>query len=210
MTTETPDADTLRAYLAAGFRGTPKDGTHHLALLAHLGVPRGASVLDFGASWGYFTYQLRDAGYNALGFEVAQRRAQFGSEKLGVRMVHREEDIPDGIDVFFASHVIEHIPAPCRTFLLAKSKLVEGGLLVLLTPNGCSARMQKDPRAYHRSWGLPHPICLDDEFYSRAFPHSPKLLTTSPIDYGLVSAWNRRQTLVGDLSGAELLFVACV
>jgi hypothetical protein len=53
-----------------------------IALLQTI-MPAGR-VLDYGSSWGYGTYQLQAAGYDAVGYEVSRPRAELARKRLGV------------------------------------------------------------------------------------------------------------------------------
>jgi SAM-dependent methyltransferase len=111
LTTELPSAGELDALLRTGFVGSGKDFSWHITRLAALGIRPGARLLDYGANWGYATWQFRKAGYETVGFEVSRPRAAF-AERLGVR-VETDPDAVDGaFDVVFSSHVIEHVPDP--------------------------------------------------------------------------------------------------
>ena len=125
----------------------------------------------------------------------------------GARVLDRTEDLAGGLDVFFSSHVIEHVPAPRDVISLARRLLRSGGLFVAFTPNGSAARRAKPDQAHNvmRMWGLLHPIVLDDVFYSRVLPAEPKLLATSPYPLDSIRRWDQRTDLSADLSGKELL-----
>src|SRR5207248_1876617 len=83
LTTDLPEPRVLERLLATNFAGTSKDFRPLVQLLRDLGVPAGARVLDYGASWGYCAYQLRRAGFAAAAYEISRPRAEFG-RRLGV------------------------------------------------------------------------------------------------------------------------------
>ena len=70
FTTELPDKETLDKDIASGFIGSPNDFSSSIGVLKSL-LPKGR-VLDYGCSWGYGTYQLQLAGFNAVGSEIFQ------------------------------------------------------------------------------------------------------------------------------------------
>ena len=207
FTSTCPTPEALAGLIASGFAGTVRDYTTRVAVLAALGVAKGARVLDYGASWGYGVWQLRASGYDAVGYEISQPRARYAREALALSVCDRTEDLAGGLDVFFSSHVIEHVPAPRDVFSLARRLLRSGGLFVAFTPNGSAARRAKPDQAHNvmRMWGLLHPIVLDDVFYSRVLPAEPKLLATSPYPLDSIRRWDQRTDLSADLSGNELL-----
>jgi 2-polyprenyl-3-methyl-5-hydroxy-6-metoxy-1,4-benzoquinol methylase len=131
LTTARPDALELARLKASLFRGTEKDLAEKIALLRVL-MPQG-KVLDFGCSWGYGTFQLREAGYEVVGFEISKPRAEFGRCRLGVSIVSSEsclEALTGSFDCVFASHVLEHLPAPAAVFDRLSSLLKPNGLLL--------------------------------------------------------------------------------
>ena len=73
------------------FSGTPRDINTWIGVLQFLRP--GGRVLDFGCSWGYGTYQLRQAGFDAVGFEVSRPRAKFGREKLGLNIIDSFDEL---------------------------------------------------------------------------------------------------------------------
>jgi 2-polyprenyl-3-methyl-5-hydroxy-6-metoxy-1,4-benzoquinol methylase len=208
-TSSCPTPEALAALVASGFAGTERDYTGRIAILLALGVAKGATVLDYGASWGYGVWQLRASGYQAVGYEISRPRAAYAREKLALHVFERLEDLPRGIDVFFSSHAIEHVPAPHQIFALARRLTRPGGLFVAFTPNGSAARRAKPEQAANvaHMWGQVHPIVLDDVFYRHALANQPTLLATNPYSLDLIRGWNQRTDLSGDLSGGELLAV---
>jgi 2-polyprenyl-3-methyl-5-hydroxy-6-metoxy-1,4-benzoquinol methylase len=207
FTSTCPTPDALAGLIATGFEGTDRDYTTRIAVLHALGVANGATVLDYGASWGYGVWQLRASGYNAVGYEISCPRARYAREVLAVSVFDQTADLAGGLDVFFSSHVIEHVPTPRDVFSLARRLVRSGGLFVAFTPNGSAARRAKPDQADNmmRMWGHLHPIVLDNVFYSRVFPAEPKLFASSPYALDSIRRWDRRTDLSGDLSGDELL-----
>jgi predicted O-methyltransferase YrrM len=66
FTTDCPDADTLKTLVRDEFRGSGKDFRRHIELLDALGAKPGeARVLDFGASWGYATWQFANSSFRS-------------------------------------------------------------------------------------------------------------------------------------------------
>lgn len=207
LTTSMPSADDLAALKASGFAGE-KDSASYIATLRALGVRPGASVFDFGCSWGYGSYQLAKAGFDVTAFEISSSRARYAAEMLGVSTVPNFETWSQGprdLDVFFSAHVLEHVPAPSKVFEVASRRLRAGGLFVGFFPNGSRARRNLDPN-WSSQWGLVHPNYLDEVFLGRAFAGRPHLFATghpsgvAPIRAGV--------TVADDLTGGEMLFAA--
>lgn len=208
FTTDCPSREELSRMLTEKFVGTPKDFSGRIRFLEALGVSPGARMLDFGASWGYGTWQLREAGFDVEGYEIGASRARYARECVGVQVHDQAEAIRGRFDVFFSCHVLEHLPDPTVAFRMAQEYLRPQGLFVAFTPNGSSAYRNRDERRYHKHWGHVHPVYLDDEFYATAFAEAPKLLSSSPYDPEAIGRWNRTSDLTMDLSGWELAFAA--
>lgn len=208
-TTDLPSPTKLAGLIESGFAGSDKDFAHRIAVLQALGVEPGARVLDFGASWGYATWQLRRAGYDAFGLEVSRSRARFGRDNLGVPIYDDPRLVPAGVDVVFSSHVLEHLPTPRYAFQLADRVTRPGGLFVAFVPNGGEQHLQRDPDSYHQLWSRLHPLYIDADFCRHLFPHRPKLFASArydkPYRHDLLASWDRVQDLVLALDESELL-----
>src|SRR5579872_7312550 len=113
-----PDGARLRELMAENFAGSDLDLNAKIRVLKAL-RPEGR-VLDYGASWGYGTCQLRKHGYDASGFEISRPRARFAREGIGLKMFDNLDEVaalPDGsFDVIFSNHVVEHLPRPRDMF----------------------------------------------------------------------------------------------
>jgi 2-polyprenyl-3-methyl-5-hydroxy-6-metoxy-1,4-benzoquinol methylase len=171
MTTEMPDSAALEKLASLNFRGTEKDLSEKIELLKVL-CPSG-KVLDFGASWGYGTLQLRQAGYDAYGFEISRPRAQFGRRELGVNIYTHQRELENHhgtFDVVFASHVLEHLPVLAGVVELLRSMLAPRGALLIFVPN-CGGSNARRHGVY---WGPmcceKHPLAFDAEFFRRSLP----------------------------------------
>jgi 2-polyprenyl-3-methyl-5-hydroxy-6-metoxy-1,4-benzoquinol methylase len=209
--TDLPTPEGLQTFLSTGFAASSMDFSQRIGVLKALGIRPGARLLDFGASWGYASWQFGKAGYDTVGYEVARPRAAYAREKLHVRVEDDSAKLDGQFDVFFSSHVIEHLPTPRLAFDLAEQKLKKGGLFVAITPNGSIDFLRANAAEYHRGWSAIHPLYLDDRFYRRRFHDRPKLLCSttygSPYEATGLSRWNRRDDLTLDLSESELLLV---
>ena len=208
FTTECPADESLQQLLSTGFTGSEKDYSVIASILRALNVPAGAKILDYGCSWGYGTWQLREAGYKVLGYEISKPRANYAREKLGLPIVDDLSALDATCDVFFSYHVIEHVPTPQQVINLAKSLTQAGGLFIAFTPNGSRQRLKRSPASFRSHWGYLHPNMLDDEFYEAALENCPTLFASSPYDLKSIGAWTRSTDLKLDLAGDELLVAA--
>ncbi len=194
FTTELPGDVELAALLESGFARTPKDFGRWLRILRALGVRDGARVLDFGCSWGYGVWQLRQSGYEASGFELSVPRARFARERLQVHVTSDPRNLPGGFDVVFSSHVLEHIPQLAETLDMLFSRLRPGGMMVAVTPNGAQAYRAKRPDAWQRSWGLKHPLLREGAFWTARLGERPYIVTSELFNEATLSDWGGRRT----------------
>lgn len=208
-TTECPSDDALAELKANKFRGTDRCYAERIAMLQALGIGPGSRVYEYGASWGYGSWQMKDAGFDVSGFEISRPRARFAREKLGIDVRDDVKGVEGPFDVFFSSHVLEHVPAPLTTVEFAIKVTRPGGLFVAYTPNGSLVRMQRQPDSYLHHWGDVHPNMLDEEFYQHAFGDRPKLHASEPYDIEAIRQWDKKSDRRLNLTGEEMLF-ACV
>jgi 2-polyprenyl-3-methyl-5-hydroxy-6-metoxy-1,4-benzoquinol methylase len=202
FTTELPDSATLEKYVSTNFKGSSKDYSVYVDVLAALGVRQKAQLYDFGCSWGYGTYQLRTAGFDAKGFEISEPRARFAATQLGILLRHPESVPNDSIDVFFSAHVLEHVPSVQTVLSVANRMLRRGGWFVAFTPNGSLERRLRDPLGWHQAWGFVHPQLLDREWINARALNLNVVADTDPYD--IESLKKRSQS--SKWNGSELLF----
>jgi cyclopropane fatty-acyl-phospholipid synthase-like methyltransferase len=209
FTTNCPSDEELSSLIRSSFRGSPKDFDSRIQLLDALGIKPGQhKVLDFGASWGYGTWQFAQWGFDAIGLEISQSRTRFGRQKLGVDLRTSAEEIAEPVDVFFSSHVIEHFSQPSLAIEQARKLLKPDGLFIAYTPNGCDEFRRVNPDSYHRSWGGVHPSYLDDRYWRRMFPDAWHFFASIPVDLDCARNWNQESNCCLNLDSSELVFVA--
>ena len=209
LTTDLPDTQTLRALMDAGFKGSQKDFSHLVHLLELLALPSGARILDFGANWGYGVWQLNQAGFACVGYELSKPRADF-SRNLGVQVFTEWSEIEQRAPyaVVFSSHVLEHTPDPAEALHRKLSVLAPGGLLIALFPNGSDAFRHEDPKAFHRLWGRVHPVLLNECFIRHTIPDSALFIgALCPKDFEVLKDWDKTTTRTGTLSRSEMMIV---
>lgn len=200
-----PDDDSLRDLMSRGFAGTERDYSRFVQIFDALGVSRGAKVLEFGCSWGYGAWQLRQAGYEVQAYEISRPRCRYAREKLGVDANHELEALGKGFDLIFSSHVLEHVDSLGASLDFLEARLNPGGLMVHVTPNGSLDYRAAAPRNWHLLWGEVHPQLLDEEFCLRRYRKRPALIGATPSDLEVLRDWIRKTTKVLDLRGSELL-----
>lgn len=174
-TTDLPNPEELARLLKTGFHDNPAlDLSGKIALFRTV-IPSG-SVLDFGASWGYGVHQLREAGYQAFGYEVSVPRAKFGADRLGVSICSTTDDLIQlaggmgKFDAVFSSHVLEHVPDLRGAFSLLASIIRPGGTLVAFVPNGGGELARTLGVAWGPMIGEKHCVALDGSFFAQQLP----------------------------------------
>ena len=172
-------------------------------------------LLDFGASWGYATWQFARAGYEAVGYEPSVPRAAFGRKELGVRLVDSANELAaeaGTFDIIFTSHVLEHLAEPAAAFRLIGSLLKPGGLLIALVPNCDGANARRLGMAWGPLYGTKHVLSLDSTFLRSALPRhgfSAPLFFSEPYDPAQLAAAVRAGHGQAEPPGDELMTVAC-
>ena len=168
-------------------------------------------IVDYGCSWGYNIYKLNQKGLDSQGYELSEPRAKYGKEKLGVDLVYREPDIRKSNDLFFSSHVIEHL-ADIGSFVeKMQSVLTREGISITICPNGSPEFKKRNPTLFSFTWGQLHPNYIDVNFMQHVFKNNPYYITTGDDVYDLekIKAWDgSSQVTNDDRSGFELLVIA--
>jgi hypothetical protein len=208
ITTDLPDAAELEKMKKDGFQVGGKNAQRHLELFARLfpGQPS-LRIVDYGSSWGYTSYQFQQVGHQVQGFEISKSRAAYGIRNLSVDISTDEKLLKRNNDIFFSSHVIEHHPDIASMVRLAKSLLVEGGYFIAFCPNGSQAFRLKNPEIFHRFWGKVHPNYLNVDFYKKVFWNSPYIISSNPVNMNDIHPLQNRESVIGDLSGDELMVI---
>lgn len=169
-----------------------------------------AKVLDYGCSWGYSVYQLKQAGYDAEGFEISKIRAGFG-EKIGVKIHFNENTVSAGLDLIMSNHAIEHLPVISDFIRFCSSKLKEDGIFVAFCPNGSDEYRKREPGIFHVNWGFLHPNYLDIDFAKTVFRRNPYMILTGDWNFhtNILSSWDGNSQIIGETrDGKELLIIA--
>jgi len=200
--TECPSDDELARLKQDCFAGSERDYLNYIAVLRAAGVEPGESIHDFGCSWGYGSWQLRQAGYKVYSYELSRPRARYAAEKLDCELWVPNK-LPGKVDCFFSAHVIEHLTNPREMWEQARNAIKPGGTVILFLPNGDPSLAQINPN-YHQLWGQVHPLLLSPLALSRMGEHYGFSVRcyTSPYDLREIA-----EGAVDKLTGDELLVV---
>lgn len=137
LTTDLPDPETLKHLMSTGFKGSGKDFSRVIHLFECLGIPNNARILDYGANWGYGVFQFREAGYNAIGYEISMPMVEF-ADQLDVKVFDEWQACASHapFDLVFSAHVLEHTPNPASALDAQMAVLRGGGGLWLFSRMG--------------------------------------------------------------------------
>lgn len=211
LTTNIPPPEILDEYKKNNFKNSGKDYSDRIDSMKALAPGKKIKIVDYGTSWGYASYQFRNAGFEIQSFEISKTMAGKGNELLGLDIKHRVEDLLPGNDIFFSSHVIEHMPDIKFLTATAKNLLTKDGLFLAYSPNGSKAYREKNPATFSSLWGLVHPNFLNVDFYSTIFKDHPYIITSGPYDNpDLFSKWDQSSQVIDKVSGEELLVVSAI
>ncbi len=124
------------------------------------------NVLSYGTSWGYELWQFINEGFLGLGYEVDIKRAKFGEENLGLKIIHAPQELDcfqSSFNIVFANHVLEHIGDIRGVFNRIYKLLKDAGYLFIFVPN-CSD-IDKEPWRKIYAFGQRHCIAFDKHFF---------------------------------------------
>ncbi len=206
FTTDCPSDDALAVMRATRFEGLEKDFRRYIAVLGALGLKEGDSILDFGCSWGYGSWQLAAAGFRVFSYEISRPRAEYARRKMDCRMVESLEEFHEPIDCLFSAHVIEHLPKPDLIWETAGRLLGDNGSIVCICPNGDPVREQAvGLGSYDQLWGKVHPLLITPQFLKASSARHGWVAKcyTRPFEADKIS-----NSVDGDCGGDELCMIA--
>jgi 2-polyprenyl-3-methyl-5-hydroxy-6-metoxy-1,4-benzoquinol methylase len=207
ITASLPTEKTLADMIRNKFNEGNKNADRYVDLFDALCSGKGKlKMIDYGCSWGYMTYQFAKIGFDVQGFEISEKRAEYGKLNLGVDIKTSERDLRQENDLFFSSHVIEHHPDIKAMIQLAKNLLKPDGYFLAISPNGSRGFRLNNLSSFHRSWGKVHPNYLNSDFYAHVFKDNPYYIGSSPFNIQEIRGWKDRQ-IVDNLDGEELMLI---
>lgn len=204
VTTDLPRYDELQRLKLDNFAAISTSYLGYIDVVRALTGFTNGRVLDYGCSWGYGSFQLRQAGYTVDGFEISKVREAYARNELGVNTLALDRLEPNSLDVFLSCHVIEHVPSVASLISLAEMSLRPNGWFIAFTPNGCLSRRNKYPKEWHRNWGGVHPQLIDDVFVHSLGRTKRCVLATHPYDIDSLRT-RKAQYSEKNLDGYELM-----
>ena len=213
FTTECPNDKKLKELISNNFKNTEKDYSKYIEILNILNLKINVNLpnlFDYGCSWGYGSYQLKEK-FKVDSYEISSPRAKYAREKLNINVVDETElnSISNNkkFDIFFMSHVLEHVPNPSETLNFGLKLLKKNGFLVSFTPNG-SLEHKKTNLNWSKLWGMVHPNFIDEKFYQKFFKENIYYIGSSEYNLKNIKNFiNSNQNYVDNLSGNELMII---
>ena len=197
--------------LENNFVDSDRDYSLYISVLKALNLSENSSLIDYGCSWGYGSWQLQKAGFDVTSFEISKPRSNFAKNKLKINAYSDLNEINKPADIFFTSHVLEHISNINSVIEIAKKLIKPNGYFVAFTPNGSDVYRKFNPKGWQKGWGFVHPICLDEVFYKSIFKEMPILLDSAPYNLTKINSWVEDKKYFSpnilSLDGNELLLI---
>ena len=113
-------------------------------------------VLDIGCSTGVYLAKLRELGWDCYGVEISRKAADWGKNKLGLKIVTGTAEqvlFPEEyFDAVTMWHVLEHVYSPEKTIKEVYKVLRKGGVFIVGIPNAGSI----ERKFFGRWWGEWH------------------------------------------------------
>lgn len=209
ITTDLPSADELRKMISSNFNNSSKNADPIIALWQSIFSDlNDVKAIDYGSSWGYMSYQFLKRGIKTQSFEISRPRATYGNRHLELNIKSNTSDLETGNDLFYSSHVIEHVPSIGDMVNESKRLLKREGIFVAESPNGSAAFRKINASGFHQGWGLVHPNYLSDKFYQHLFEDNPYLVTSTPFPLDAIRQWDGKSQVSHDTAGGQLLVIA--
>jgi len=111
----------------------PVDFRWHQALL-RLFAPEPGALLDVGCATGRFLAAARSDGHRGRGVELSDYAAT-QARALGFEVASSLDELREPVDVITMWEVLEHVADLRGALVAARDRLVDGGLLLLSTPD---------------------------------------------------------------------------
>ena len=215
FSTDCPNNEQLKIMIKNNFIATERDYTKYIEILKIIKDQNNNNTLDvfdFGCSWGYGSFQLKKE-FNVISYEISQPRARYAKERLNIDVLSENqlralENSERKFDIFFMSHVLEHLPTPKKTLDFAMKVLKKNGYIISFTPNG-SLMHKKINKNWSKLWGQVHPNFIDEGFYKNYFKDNNYYIGSAPYNFSNIKNFlNEKNNIIDNLSGDELFIIA--
>lgn len=112
---------------------------------------KGGVILDYGCGISPFSNLAKREGFDCYGFDLDKEAIEI-CKKNGISMLAEEEIKKNHFDVITLSQVLEHIPYPKYKLEWLRTKLREGGMLLIEVPNinSLNSKLQGKNWFYYR------------------------------------------------------------
>ena len=212
FTTECPNDEKLSFLLNKNFQGEEKDYSSYIDIIkAGGGVPK-HRLFDYGCSWGYGSWQLKRCGFDVESFDISIPMANYAKSKLGLKVHFNLSDVKGIFDIFFASHVLEHVPSVKETINFGMNIIKPNGLFVAFTPNG-SLKCKNKIKNWNKHWGLVHPQFINEDFYANFFSNNDYFIASTPYTSNIIKEiqeWKSKKTnrqVIKQNCGSEMMII---
>jgi 2-polyprenyl-3-methyl-5-hydroxy-6-metoxy-1,4-benzoquinol methylase len=209
ITTDLPNNETLDELKKSRFRNTIRSIDTMEQLFKCLNIDlKEKSLLDYGCSWGYSSWQFQNIGMHVNGYEISEKRAEFGKSKLSVQISTKLEDLPiKQFDFIYSSHVIEHL-SDIKFFIdYCINNIKDNGYIILFCPNASVDFEAQNPDNFRLFWGQVHPNMISADFLSGAFSSLPFFITSTPFNFEILKNWDQKSQVSYLNGGNELLCI---
>jgi 2-polyprenyl-3-methyl-5-hydroxy-6-metoxy-1,4-benzoquinol methylase len=201
--TDMPTESALPRHIQNNFSQVGRDLTEHLGLIRQFSS--GTTLLDFGASWGYCTYQFKQAGFDAVGYEISRPRAAYGEEHLQLKIATNSANLANhSFDIIYSAHVLEHLPDPKAALEEMLRLIAPGGTIFIFVPNGASEPARRLGVAWPPLINEKHVMAYTPEFLANAMFAEGFAVRFASSPYAQLP---RTYTGDGQFDGEELLAI---
>jgi hypothetical protein len=91
--------------------------TGYIRVLKSLQISPNDVIVDYGAGWGFGSWQMLRAGYRVYAYDLSLPRIRYAIDKLGVTGTHRREELPTAVQCVITAHVLEHLIDPKQLWI---------------------------------------------------------------------------------------------
>ena len=206
--TDCPSDEILNKYIKLGFKGTGRDYSDYKKVISVINKNNKSKLFDYGCSWGYGSYQLKQLGLEVDSYEISKSRSTYAKNKLGINIINDLNLLKKkSYDFFFSAHVLEHLPNVHELIKFSFEIIKKNGFFLGFTPNGSLKNKLKN-KNWNKWWGMVHPNFLDDIFYKNYFSNSKFFIASLPYNLSHLNEWlENDESFCDELDGEELMIV---